>query len=73
MGVDILYGFSAAFSEVIMKNIKEIFLSSVFVLKNRPKLLNACLVEAERWKKSGDLTAEQFDEIMKMANRVRVY
>jgi hypothetical protein len=72
MGVDFLYGFSAAPLEVVVKNIKEIFLSSVFVLKNRPKMLNACLAEAERWKKTGDLTAEQFDEIMKMANRLRL-
>lgn len=73
MGMDILYGFSAAYCEVIMKNIKEVFMASVFALKNRPKLLKACLLEAEKWKKTGDLTAEQFDEIMKMANRVRAY
>jgi len=40
------------------------FIASVHVLKNRPPLLKECLKAAEVWKKIGDLTAEEYDLII---------
>ena len=40
------------------------FIVSVHALKNRPKMLRECIDTALRWKKTGDLTAEEFDLII---------
>lgn len=40
------------------------FIVSVHALKNRPKMLRECIDTALRWKKTGDLTAEEFDLIV---------
>ena len=40
------------------------FIVSVHALKNRPKMLRECIDAALRWKKTGDLTAEEFDLIV---------
>jgi hypothetical protein len=40
------------------------FIVSVHALKNRPKMLRECIDTALKWKKTGDLTAEEFDLIV---------
>ena len=52
-----------------MSRIRDQFIASVAVLKNRPKLLKECIEAAGKWKKTGDLTAEEYDMIIALANK----
>lgn len=56
-----------------MSRSRDLFIASVHVLKNRPKLLMALVGEVEKQKKSGDLKPEECDVILKEVNRVRNY
>lgn len=55
-----------------MSRVRDLFIASVHVLKNRPKMLRECLNEAEKWKKTGELKAEEFDLIVATARGIRV-
>lgn len=50
-----------------MSSVFDMFVASVKVLKNRPKLLKVCLREALEWKKTGVLKAEEYDRLVEMA------
>jgi len=50
-----------------MSRNRDLFIASVHVLKSRPKMLKECLNEAEKQKKTGELTAVDFDLIVAMA------
>ena len=53
-----------------MSRVRDLFIASVHVLKSRPKLLNECLKEAENWKKTGDLSAAEYDLIIATARGI---
>lgn len=48
---------------------RDVFIMSVYALKNRPKLLKALVNEVVKQKKTGDLNAEECDAIMKEVRR----
>ena len=50
-----------------MSRIRDQFIASIHVLKNRPWLLKECIEAAGKWKKIGELTAEEYDMIVAAA------
>lgn len=56
-----------------MSRERDQFIASVFVLKNRPKLLNELVREVEKQKKSGDLKADDCEAILTTVKLVRGY
>lgn len=52
-----------------MSRNRDLFIASVYALKNRPKLLKALVDEVAKQKKSGDLKAEECDVILKEVRR----
>jgi hypothetical protein len=53
-----------------MTRARDQFIASVFILKNRPKMLQELVREVERQKKTGDLSAEEGDVILEEVRRV---
>ena len=53
-----------------MSRTRDLFIASVHVLKSRPKMLKECLIEAEKQKKTGELTAADLDLIIAMARGI---
>lgn len=56
-----------------MSSARDLFIMSVYALKNRPKMLRELEREVERQKKSGDLKAEDCDRILDEVRRVKTY
>lgn len=54
-----------------MSRLRDNFLASIPVLKNRPKMLKHCMETALEWKKTGDLTADEYDFIVEFARKTR--
>lgn len=54
-----------------MSRARDQFIASVHILKNRPKLLKCLVDEVARQKKSGDLTADECDVILREVARCR--
>lgn len=53
-----------------MTRSREMFIMSVYALKNRPKMLRELVREVDKQKKSGDLKADECEVIMKEVRRV---
>lgn len=51
----------------------DLFIMSVYALKNRPRMLRELVREVEKQKKTGDLEAEEADRILDEARRARTY
>jgi hypothetical protein len=54
-----------------MSRARDMFLASVHMLKGRPKLLQELVNEVGRQKKTGDLTAEECDVILREVARCK--
>lgn len=54
-----------------MSRTRDLFIASIPVLKNRPKMLKECLDAALQWKKIGELTADEYDFIIEFARKAR--
>jgi hypothetical protein len=54
-----------------MSRTRDLFIASIPVIKNRPKMLKECLEHAEVWKKTGELTADEYDFIVEFARKAR--
>lgn len=54
-----------------MSRARDLFIASVYVLKNRPKLLMELVREVEKQKKTGDLLPADCEAIMKTVNIAR--
>ena len=52
-----------------MSRNRDLFIASVYALKNRPKLLKALVEEVSKQKKTGDLNAEECDVILNEVRR----
>lgn len=48
---------------------RDLFIMSVYALKNRPKMLRELVREVEKQKKTGDLNAEEYETILKEVRR----
>jgi len=52
--------------------IRDQFITSIHALKNRPKMLRECIEAAGKWKKIGDLTAEEYEFIVEIGKKAHV-
>ena len=56
-----------------MSRTRDLFIASIPVLKNRPKMLKECIDAALAWKKTGELSAEEYDFIVEFARKAREF